>query len=57
MCIATGANGLTDTRKTATVIVAWSNVAKRNAKSYAARIWSVATFTSRAILTRDTERR
>ena len=35
----------------------WSNVAKRNAKRYAARIWSVASFTSRAILTRDTERR
>ena len=52
-----GANGLTDTRKTATAIVAWSNVAKRNAKRYAARIWSVASFTSRAILTRDTERR
>ena len=36
---------------------AWSNVAKRNAKRYAARIWSVASFTSRAILARDTERR
>ena len=46
---------MTDTRKTATAIVAWSNVAKRNAKRYAARIWSVASFTSRAILTRDTK--
>lgn len=55
--ISTGANGLTDTRKTATAIVAWSNVAKHNAKRYAARIWSVASFTSRAILARDTERR
>ena len=36
---------------------AWSNVAKRNAKRYAARIWSVASFTSRATSTRDTERR
>lgn len=57
MRIATGANGLTDTRKTATAIVAWSNVAKRNAKRYAARIWSVASFTSRETSTRDTERR